>query len=115
MVCKKKDALEALRKIPDIKGGVTMDRPEKFTKLPALSYYEINNSPAETADDTEYFSAVNLVIDIWAESHAEADRIAIEVDKAMTEIRFRREFSRDVPESSSRVKHKTTRYEYIGG
>lgn len=113
MLDKKTDVLEALKSIAGIDGGVFIDRPKINSKLSCISFYEISNSPDTFADDEEYLSRINFVIDIWAKTHEETGKIAKEVNRVMGLIGFTREFSRDVIETD--IKHKTMRYEYIGG
>jgi len=114
MLNKKPDVLAALESIEGIKGGVFAARPKKLSKMPCISFYEINNSPAVFADDTEYLTEVNFVIDVWANTDEELERITAEVNRAMTGINFTREFSRDMQEASD-IRRKTTRYMYMGG
>ena len=113
MINKKPDVSAALSAIIDA-DRVSFHFPETFAKLPCISFYEANNSPFRNADDNEYLSEVNIVVDIWAKRSEETSRLMLAVDTAMRGIGFRREFSADVP-GGSEVEHKTSRYRYIGG
>ena len=88
--------------------------PKSFKILPCISYYEANNSPAAIADDEEYLSEIIYVVDIWAGTNDECTDLMLRVDVAMRSVEFLREFSSDVYDSNSDVRHKTSRYRYVG-
>jgi len=113
LVGKKREVSEALR-LALSDNSVVVDRPERIA-APCVSFYEADNSPAEDADDCEYISRIGMVVDVWAKTSLEADSVAIKVDKAMKEIGFSRVFFGDVPSGGVELRHKTSRYEYIGG
>lgn len=84
-----------------------------FKKFPCISYYEISNRPAASADDREYITEVIIVVDVWGKLSAEVSEMALKVNKEMTAIGFIREFSHDVDEKGD-LEHKTMRYKYLG-
>lgn len=108
----KPDVLSALKTIEELK-DVFISFPDDFTKLPCASYYEALNSIAEDADDDEYLSEIIFVIDIWGETSSITSALAIKVDAAMKTISFRREFSADIDDSQSSIRHKSMRYRLI--
>ena len=114
MINKSRDIQAALSAIPEVK-KVSLAYPDSFADLPRVSFFEANNSPAEFSDDCEYLSELNFQIDVWAEKWDDVYDIAIDVDDAMSGIGFTREFSADVPDDQSNIKHKTMRYQFIGG
>lgn len=91
--------------------GVTVSDayPTDWSKLPAISFYEIVNSPVYSAFP-DALTEVNIQIDIWHEKGTGA--LAQEVEAAMNAIGFRRSFAADVPDPSG-IKHKTMRYRGI--
>lgn len=91
--------------------GVTVSDayPKDFTKLPHISFYEIDNSdPLKLRQ--EYLTDISIQIDIW--HNRSTGSIAQQVDEKMSSIGFRRQFMADVPDPSG-IKHKTMRYRGI--
>jgi hypothetical protein len=113
MINKKAALSAALESVEGVE-GVFFYYPKSFKKLPCVSYYENNNSPARAADDAEYLTEINYQVDVWAEKSAEASEIAGRVNAALTAAGFTREFSHDLYEPGAAA-HKTMRYQYIGG
>lgn len=91
--------------------GVNYSYPEIFSKLPCITFYEANNSIVKFAEDDEYLSEINYVIDIWAETYEQINNIAIKVNEKLKEIDFIKEVSYDVP--SEEIKHKFMRFKTI--
>lgn len=88
--------------------------PEEWTKGKRLiSYYELDNSDSESADDEDYSSNIAIQIDIWCDSSSECSKLAIEVDKKMKELEFRRTLALDLYEKDALKHHKTMRFEKI--
>ncbi len=85
--------------------------PKTFTSLPLISFYEINNSIYAFAEDAEYASEINYVIDIWANSSDETNDIALLVNEKMNDLGFIREVSYDIPDEN--VAHKFMRFKII--
>lgn len=111
MTNKKTDIRAALKTVIP---NVVFDRPKSFKRLPCISHYEINNSPYDMADDTEYLTEVNVMVDVWADTNDETDSLALRVDAALSGAGFIREMSRDVSDPGS-IRHKTMRFQYVGG
>lgn len=84
--------------------------PKTFKKLPCVSYYEANNSPRLFSDDRSYMDEIVIVVDVWANSKAKASEIAAAVDDKMQENGFVREFSHDVHNQDSDIRHITMRF-----
>lgn len=85
--------------------------PQNWTNLPAISYYEMDNSTASKADDEEYSSNIAIQIDIWAKSSSECSKIAIQVNEKMQELEFERTLALDLFEDATKIYHKTMRFE----
>ena len=65
----KPQILKKLEEILDVE--VSYFYPQKWgnlDKVPAISYYEMDNSMSSKADDEEYSSNIALQIDIWAKT-----------------------------------------------
>lgn len=91
--------------------NVTFSYPERFSKLPCITFYEVNNSIHMMADNMEFLSEINYVVDIWANTLAETSSIAVKVNEKLKEIEFIREVSYDIPETD--IKHKFMRFKTI--
>lgn len=86
--------------------------PEKWTKgKKILSYYELDNSEASVADDEEYSSNIAIQIDVWCDTPSECSKLAIEVNKKMKELGFKRTLALDLYENGALKHHKTMRFE----
>lgn len=86
--------------------------PQKWTKGKKLiSYYELDNSEASEADDEEYSSNIAIQVDIWCDSPSECSKLAIEVNKKMKELGFKRTLALDLYEEGAIKHHKTMRFE----
>ena len=59
MINIKPKIVDALNNVKGVK-NVFFYYPESFTRLPCISYYEANNSPDRSADDSEYSTEVNI-------------------------------------------------------
>lgn len=104
--------LAALQTVKGLK-DVFVSFPSSFKELPCASYYEASNVPDSAADDDEYLSEIVFVVDVWASTSEETSELTIEVDTAMKQAGFIREFAADVNNPDSTVKHKTTRYRLL--
>lgn len=83
--------------------------PEDFNLvLPAITYYELDNSALSYADDRECLSDVDIQIDIYSRDSTTA--LACEVDKAMAGLDFIRAYSGDLYDAENKLQHKTMRY-----
>lgn len=84
--------------------------PEDWGHLPAISYYEVDNRPETTADDREYSTAVEYVVDIWAKKVDQMLDLAGQVDDALTELGLTRSFTTELYEPETKLRHKPMRY-----
>lgn len=110
MINLKPQVYEKLQEISDVE--VSYFYPEKWTKGKKLiSYYELDNSEADNADDEEYSSNIAMQVDIWCDTPSECSKLAIEVNKKMRELEFRRTLALDLHEEGAIKHHKTMRFE----
>lgn len=74
--------------------------PDDDAVLPAISYRENNNVPGSEADDEEYSTLEEYIIDVWSEvGSEEVSPIVSAVNDEMVAIGFRRTHCTDVPKS----------------
>ena len=74
--------------------------PEKFAKIPCISYYELHNGEYRHADDGEYMSEIHFNVDVWAKTGVAASELAARVSDAMRAIGFTRQNSHDIHDGS---------------
>ncbi len=84
---------------------------QDWSKLPCVTYMELDNSPAEDADDEEYSSALAVKVDAWGKSSSEVSKLAMQVVAKMKELGYKRTLYLDVIDLDSKQKHKTMRFE----
>lgn len=84
---------------------------QDWSNLPCVTYMELQNEPAEDADDEEYSSALAIKADAWGKSSSEVSKLAMQVVAKMKEIGYTRTLFLDVPDLNSKIKHKTMRFE----
>lgn len=82
--------------------------PDDFNTLPAVSYFEYNNSPDLFADDVEIGSEIIFQVDVW--STASTSAIALVVDDVMVSEGFTRASARDLYEPDTKIHHKSMLY-----
>ena len=76
--------------------------PDDEAVLPAVSYMELNNVPADDADDEEYSTLEEYVVDVWSEvGSEEVSPIVSAVNDEMVAIGFHRTHCTDVPKSDA--------------
>lgn len=78
------------------------------SKFPRITFFEVDNSDTEFADDKPYGSQVIPQIDIWSKGSTSA--IAGEVDKTMKELGYTRSSAPDFYEADTKIYHKSIRY-----
>ena len=105
----KPQILKKLKEISDVE--VSYFYPQNWAKLPAISYYEMDNSVASRADDGEYSSNIAIQIDIWAKTPSKCSSLAIQVNEKMEELEFTRTLAVDLFEQEAGLYHKTMRFE----
>lgn len=84
---------------------------QDWSKMPCVTYMELDNSEASGADDEEYSSALAIKADAWGNSSSEVSKIAIQVVNKMKQLGYRRTLYLDVVDLNSKQKHKTMRFE----
>lgn len=84
---------------------------QDWSKLPCVTYMELQNNPAEDADDEEYSSALAIKADVWGKSSSEVSKLAIQVVKKMKELGYERTLFLDMNDLNNKKKHKTMRFE----
>lgn len=109
MINLKPQILKKLKEISDTE--VSYFYPQDWSKLPAISYYEMDNSMASKADDEEYSSNIAIQIDIWSKSSSQCSKLAIQVNEKMEDLEFERTLAVDLFEQETKIYHKTMRFE----
>jgi hypothetical protein len=79
-------------------------------EFPRITYFELNNTDEDYADDDPISSRVSFQISIWTKDPAQISPLAQEVDRTMTEVGFYRTFTTDLFEADTLVYHKPMRY-----
>lgn len=109
MINLKPQILKKLKEIPEVE--ISYFYPQNWAKLPAISYYEMDNSMASKADDEEYSSNIAIQIDIWAKSSSQCSKLSIQVNEKMEDLEFERTLAVDLFEQETKIYHKTMRFE----
>ncbi len=109
MINMKPQILKKLEEISDVE--VSFFYPQNWAKLPAISYYEMDNSVASKADDEEYSSNIAIQIDVWAKSSSECSKLAVQINEKMEDLEFERTLALDLFEQETKIYHKTMRFE----
>lgn len=80
-------------------------------EFPRITYFELGNTGANFADDTETDSEVTMQIDVWCRGTS-TSAIAQKVDKVMKSLGFLRENAEDLDEDDEEITifHKSMRY-----
>lgn len=87
---------------------------QDWSKLPCVTYFELQNEPSDyVEDDEEYSSALSIKADVWGLSSSEVSNISMAVVSKMKELGYERTFYLDVPDTDSKIKHKSLRFEKI--
>lgn len=107
MINVKPQIVEALSKVAS---HVFSSYPTDFTKLPAVSYEEEENSVYEWADDREQKSTIRYRIDIYDKKSV--SDMAIAIDGELSKLGLHRIQSLDVGDPNG-WSHKSMRYEGI--
>ncbi|MDD2649315.1 MAG: hypothetical protein PHI27_08780 [Eubacteriales bacterium] len=86
--------------------------PLSWTALPVVSFYELSNSVAATADDDEVLSRVSYSVDVWANTPDETHMQGGEIDAAMRALGYHRQGAYDLFEQSgsSGIHHRNMTY-----
>ena len=113
MINIKTNVYSALNAITAISDRVYFFYPDDFQTLPCVSYYEITNRELNKADDSEYSSEIEFIVDVWGDSSSEISSIALEVNTAMQGLGFKRTASRDMFEQDTKIYHKNMKFTQI--
>ena len=99
------------KKLKEIEGvTVSEEYPNDWSKLPAVTYSEEDNSANEVVDNKEATCRIIYRIEVWSERST--SEIVLNIDKAITSLGLKRTFCKDAPVPSN-LKHKVLRYEGI--
>lgn len=86
---------------------------QDWSKMPCVSYMELQNEPSDYGDDEEYSSALVIKADAWGKTSSEVSKLAMQVVAKMKELGYERTLFLDVSDLNSKQKHKTMRFEKI--
>ena len=107
-------ALESNQALIDLLGGPKIYhlRADRAATHPKISFFEITNFDDNYADDRAISSEIHIQIDIWAKADmmVTVSTIAVEVDKTMKQLGFKRTAAADLYEDDTAVFHKALRY-----
>jgi hypothetical protein len=82
------------------------------TKTPCISYQERNNYVSTFGDKREY-SRITYTVKVWANSIAEIQSYALEVDRALRPLGFKRIASGELYDNNSTMIQKILTYEAL--
>lgn len=113
MINQKPIVYKKLKELEDEKAAkqVCEEGSQDWSKTPCVTYLELDNSEADSADDEEYSSALAIKADVWAKTSSEVSKLAMQVVAKMKELGYKRTLYLDVPDLNSKQKHKTMRFE----
>lgn len=100
----------------DVVSQVCEEGSQDWANMPCITYMELENEPSSMVEeDEEYSSALAIKVDVWvkASSNITTTNIAIQVVNKMSELGYKRTLFLDVPDSESKIKHKTMQFEKI--
>lgn len=99
------------KKLKEIEGvKVSEEYPNDWSKLPAVTYSEEDNSTYEVVDNKEATCRIIYRIEVW--NDRSTSEIVLKIDEAITQLGLKRTFCKDAPTPSG-IKHKVLRYEGI--
>lgn len=97
-----------LKTIADAK-QVSFFYPQTWSKLPAITFYEQQNSEYARVDNGhEYLAQIAYQVDVWGKTPEDCLRIAAQVNDKLREIGLKREFMADLYDNG--LHHKTMRF-----
>lgn len=82
------------------------------TKTPCISYQERNNY-VSTTGDTRGYSIISFTVKVWANNIADIQKYAIEVDKALRPLGFKRTSSNELYDINSTMIQKILTFEAL--
>lgn len=84
--------------------------PTGWATLPRVSFFELDNSEDEHADDRELTSNISYTIDIWAGSPEKTHALGAAANGAMQGLGFSRDGANDLYEPETGYHHRTMRF-----
>lgn len=104
---------DALRKALPGENKVYFAVPAADAVQPCITYFESDNSPGVSADDTVCQWHLEYTVRIWVDvtDNRMADIIALDVERELTAIGFTRVRSADVPPNEQTGFHKQLIYQ----
>lgn len=82
------------------------------TKTPCISYQERNNVDAETGDTLGY-SRISYTVKVWGNDIGELQQYALEIDKTLRPLGFKRISSNELYDTQSTMIQKVMGYECL--
>lgn len=82
------------------------------TKTPCISYQERNNIDTETGDTLGY-SRISFTIKVWGNNIGELQQYALEIDKTLRPLGFKRISSNELYDTQSTMIQKILSYECL--
>ena len=79
---------------------------------PCISYMELNNN-VDVSGDTMEYSHITYQVKVWGKSIAQLQKYALEVDKVLKPIGFKRISSGELHDNSSSMMQKILTYEAL--
>ena len=81
-------------------------------KTPCISYQERNNADAETGDTLGY-SRISYTVKVWGNDIGELQQYALEIDKTLRPLGFKRISSNELYDTQSTMIQKIMTYECL--
>lgn len=82
------------------------------TETPCISYMEVNNYTSASGDTLGY-SVISYQVKVWANNIGDVQKYALEVDKALRPIGFKRISSGELYDNNSTMIQKIMTYEAL--
>lgn len=82
------------------------------TKLPCISWQERNNY-VSTSGNTRGYSVISFTVKVWADNIADIMKYAVELDKALFAIGFKRISTSELYDTNSTTIQKIMTYEAL--
>lgn len=84
--------------------------PQSKEKLPVIGFYTLMEQGSFSADNSVCFRDATVAVEIFAASPKECGELAKRVDCCMGADDWMREFSRDIPDDTDGIFHKSMRF-----
>lgn len=103
--------IEAQKALSELDCTVVYQYPDSFSRLPAVSYYNVSETGAFYGDNEESVQDGHVQIDIWSDIPSQAGSLSIKVNEIMVRHGWTREMSMDVPKKDEKIYHRTMRFQ----